>query len=74
MTDEEIIRQAMSLIGQKKSEKKAASSRENFALARQAKALLPCTCGRVPHYYKCPVYLRETMRRARAKKKAKETE
>jgi hypothetical protein len=69
MDDQELVRAAMSVIGKRKTPRKAQSSAENAVKARQArKPPLPCNCHQIPHTSKCVVYLREKQRIHRQKK------
>lgn len=68
MVSKNQIREVMQALGQRRSEKKAASSRENgHKGGRPRKAIeeYPCTCGREDHPTTCP---RGLAIRRRAKK------
>ena len=70
-TEDEKIREAMSLLGRRTSERKSAASRINMAHANTFRVPnKPCNCGTVPHRSTCPVYNREATKRSRAKMSA----
>jgi 5-methylcytosine-specific restriction endonuclease McrA len=68
MEDSEIISKAMSLLGQRKSDRKRASGQANIAHASTFRTLKPCSCDRIPHKSWCPVYQREYIKARREKK------
>jgi len=69
-TEDEKIREAMSLLGRRTSERKSAASRINMAHANTFRVPKPCSCGTVPHRSTCPVYNREATQKHRAKQAA----
>lgn len=68
MEDEEIIRQAMSVLGKRKTARKTAAQKINIAHAATFRTVKPCTCSSDPHRSSCPVYAREAQRKHREKK------
>ena len=69
-TDDQKIREAMSLLGKRTSERKTNASRLNIAYASSCRVLKPCSCGAFPHRQPCPVYRREAQQRNRARQSA----
>lgn len=70
-TEDQKIREAMSLLGRRTSERKSAASRINMAHANTFRVPnKPCNCGTVPHRYPCPVYNREAQQKHRTKQVA----